>query len=66
MPAKRERLAERQPALASKSVLDHRATENEDALYCRAVEAFLGMARGALADDVPQGWTQGTRPAPTQ
>lgn len=30
MPAKRKRLAERQPALASKSVLDHRAPENED------------------------------------
>ena len=32
-------------------------------LYCRSVDAFFGMASGALAAAVPQGWTQGTRQA---
>ena len=32
-------------------------------LYCRSVDAFFGIANGALAAAVPQGWTQGTRPA---
>ena len=32
-------------------------------LYWRAVEAFFGMASGAFAVGVPQGWTQGIRPA---
>jgi len=27
------------------------------------VAAFAGMASGAFAAAVPQGWTQGTRPA---
>jgi hypothetical protein len=31
--------------------------------YCRLVAAFFGMASGAFAAAVPQGWTQGTRPA---
>lgn len=31
--------------------------------YCRPVAAFLDMASGALAAAIPQGWTQGTRPA---
>ena len=31
--------------------------------YCRPVEAFFGMASGAFAAAVPQGCTQGTRPA---
>jgi len=31
--------------------------------YCRPVAAFAGMASGAFADAVPQGWTHGTRPA---
>src|SRR5690606_9315839 len=30
--------------------------------YWRPVAAFFGMARGALAAALPQGWTQGTRP----
>jgi hypothetical protein len=31
--------------------------------YCRWVAAFFGIASGAFAAVVPQGWTQGTRPA---
>jgi hypothetical protein len=31
--------------------------------YCRPVAAFFGMASGAFAAAVPQGWTQGRRPA---
>ena len=31
--------------------------------YCRPVAAFFGMASGAFVAAVPQGWTQGTRPA---
>jgi hypothetical protein len=31
--------------------------------YCPPVAAFFGMASGAFAAAVPQGWTQGTRPA---
>jgi hypothetical protein len=31
--------------------------------YCLPVAAFFGMASGALAAAVPQGWTQGRRPA---
>ena len=32
-------------------------------LYCRLVDAFFGMASRAFAAAVPQGCTQGTRPA---
>ena len=31
--------------------------------YWREVAAFLGMASDAFAADVPQGWTQGSRPS---
>jgi hypothetical protein len=31
--------------------------------YWRPVAAFFGMASGAFAAAVPQGWTQGIRPA---
>lgn len=48
MPAKRECLAERQPALASKSVLDHRAPENEDvdATILPGRRSVLGLGEG--------------------
>ena len=65
--SKRERLAESEPTLAGKSAFDRSSPEDEDVnatpLYCRLVDAFFGMARSALAAAVPQGWTQGTRPA---
>jgi hypothetical protein len=56
----RQSLAKRNPALNRKTILDHRTLIPE---YCRPVAAFFGMASGAFAAAVPQGWTQGTRPA---
>ena len=65
MAAEPERLAKGQPTLAGKSAFDHGAPEDEDVdpRIAGQVDAFFGMASGALTAAVPQGWTQGTRPA---
>ena len=63
--AEAERLAESEPALAGKAALDDGAPEDQhvDPGIAALVAAFFGMASDAFAAAVPQGWTQGTRPA---
>jgi hypothetical protein len=59
--AKREGLAEGEPALGREAILDDGA--HVDAGIRPAGRRFFGIASGARTADDPQGCTQGTRPA---
>lgn len=66
--AERERLAENQPALAGKAMLDDGAAEDKDvdARVAPSRGGVLGHGERAWTADVPQGCTQGRRPAEGQ
>jgi hypothetical protein len=66
--AERKRLAEGEPALAGKAVLDHGAPEDQDvdAGISRPVLAFLGRPSGALPWTSPRAGPRGSARPPAR